>query len=150
MLKSFLPLSAAILFAFAPTLSQGNAPQDTATEAAPPAAEAATIPATATSPIKPTAESQAKAKSLYQMDCTMCHNDNGNGKTDVAKSMGLTISDFTDQKVMSQKQDGELFNIIRNGKDKMPPEVAGRANDTMVWNLVHYIRNMAKSSAPAQ
>ena len=84
------------------------------------------------------------------MDCTLCHNDNGDGKTDVAKSMALTIPDFTDQKVMSQKQDGELFNIIRGGKDKMPPEVAGRANDAMVWNLILYIRNMSKSSAPAK
>ena len=41
--------------------------------------------------------------------------------------------------------DGALFGIIRNGKDKMPPEAAGRANDTMVWNLIHYIRGMSKS-----
>ena len=38
-------------------------------------------------PVKPTPESQAKAKSLYQMDCAMCHGDNGNGKTDLATSM---------------------------------------------------------------
>ena len=33
---------------------------------------------------------------------------------------------------------------IRNGKDKMPPEAAGRANDATVWNLIIYIRNMSK------
>jgi mono/diheme cytochrome c family protein len=149
MLKSFLPLTAAILFALTPTLSKGNAPQDTSPEAEPAATEAPAVPATATNPIKPTAESRAKAKNLYQIDCTMCHNDNGDGKTDVAKGMSLTVPDFTDQKAMSQKQDGELFNIIRAGKGKMPPEVAGRANDNMVWNLVLYIRNMSKSSASA-
>ena len=149
MLKSFLPLSAVILFAFAPT-SQGSKPQETTPEATP--APATTPAATATNPVKPTAESQAKAKTLYQIDCTMCHGDNGDGKTDLTKSMSLTIPDFTDPKAMSGRMDGELFNIIRNGKDKMPPEASGRANDTMVWNLIHYIRGMSKgqSSAPAK
>ena len=79
----------------------------------------------------------------------MCHGDNGDGKSDIAKSMGLTIPDFTDPKTMTGKMDGDLFNTIRNGKDKMPPEAAGRANDTMVWNLIIYIRNMSKSQAGA-
>ncbi len=150
MLKSFLPLSAVILFAFASTPSQGSKPQETTPEAAP--ASTSGPAATATNPVKPTAESQAKAKNLYQIDCAMCHGDNGDGKTDIVKSMGLTIPDFTDPKTMTGKMDGDLFNTIRNGKDKMPPEAAGRANDTMVWNLILYIRNMSKlqASAPAK
>ena len=151
MLKSFLLLSAAILFVFSPTSSQGSKPQQTTPVAAP--EQAATTPsATAMNPVKPTAESQAKAKTLYQIDCSMCHGDNGNGKTDLAKSMGMSVPDFTDAKAMSAKMDGGLFIAIRNGKDKMPPEAAGRANDNLVWNLIHYIRNMSKlqPSAPAQ
>ena len=147
MLKSFLPLSAVILFAFAPVLSRASQSQETTPEATPPSASSPA--ATATNPVKPTAESQAKAKNLYQIDCTMCHGDNGDGKTDIAKSLGLTISDFTDPKVLAGTPDGQLFTIIRNGKDKMPPEAAGRANDTMVWNLIIYIRNMSKSQAGA-
>jgi mono/diheme cytochrome c family protein len=152
MLKSFLPLSAAILFAFTPMSSPGSKSQQSTPEVAPEQAPATTPAATATNPVKATAESQAKAKTLYQIDCSMCHGDNGDGKTDLAKSMGISISDFTDAKAMSAKMDGELFIVIRNGKDKMPPEAAGRANDSTVWNLIHYIRNMAKSqpSAPAQ
>ena len=153
MLKSFLLLSAAILFVLSPTMSQGSKPQQATPEAAPAQAPEATTPAaTATNPVKVTAESQAKAKTLYTMDCAMCHGDNGNGKTDLAKAMGVTVPDFTDAKAMGSKGDGELFSIIRNGKDKMPPEAAGRASDTVVWNLIHYIRNMSKSSgvAPAQ
>jgi mono/diheme cytochrome c family protein len=96
-------------------------------------------------PVKPTAESQAKAKSLYQIDCAMCHGDNGNGKTDLATSMQLTLDDWTDSKPLAGHSDGELFLIIRNGKDKMPPEEAGRASDEAVWNLVFYIRGFSKS-----
>lgn len=142
MLKSFLPLSAVILFALAPMLSQGNKPQETTPEAGTTTASGPS--STTTNPVKPTAESQAKAKNLYQIDCSMCHGDNGNGKTDVAKGMGLTIPDFTDSKTFDGKMDGDLFNTIRNGKDKMPPEAAGRANDAMVWNLIIYMRNMSK------
>lgn len=80
----------------------------------------------------------------------MCHGDNGNGQTDLAKSMGLNIVDFTNAQAMSAKTDGDLFDIIRNGKDKMPPESVGRANDTVVWNLIIYIRKMANSHPVAQ
>ncbi len=143
MLKSFLPLSAVILFAITPALSEGSKPQNDA-PTAPAAAAAAAQADTATNPVKPTAESQAKAKGLYQIDCALCHGDNGNGKTDVAKGMGLTLPDFTDPNTLAGTPDGQLFNIIRNGKDKMPPEAAGRANDDMTWNLIIYSRNMSK------
>ena len=141
MLKSFLLFSAAVLFAFIPSPAQGAKPQD-ATPAPAPAPESH---ANATNPVKPTADSQAKAKSLYSIDCSMCHGDKGNGQSDLAKSMGLTMTDFTDPKSLASMQDGQLFDIIRNGKDKMPPEAAGRANDAMVWNLILYIRGMSKS-----
>ena len=79
----------------------------------------------------------------------MCHGDNGDGKTDLAKSMGVVIPDFTDPKVWPAQSDGELFNIIRNGKgEKMPPEASGRASDALVWNLIIYIRGMSKSLEP--
>jgi mono/diheme cytochrome c family protein len=150
MLKSFLLLSAVILFAFTPTLSRASKSQDTTPEATP--GTTATPAATATNPVKPTTESQAKAKSLYQIDCALCHGDNGNGQTDVAKSLGVAMPDFTDQKVLTGVPDGQLFAIIRNGKDKMPPEAAGRAGDNTVWNLIIYLRGMSKpqSNAPAK
>ena len=80
----------------------------------------------------------------------MCHGDNGNGQTDLAKSMSLNMADFTNSKAMSTKTDGELFDIIRNGKDKMPPESSGRASDTVVWNLIVYIRKLAGSESAAK
>jgi len=101
-------------------------------------------------PVKPTPESQAKAKQIYTIDCAMCHGDNGNGKTDLAQSMSLSLADWTDPKSLQNHEDGELFSIIRNGKgDKMPPEAEGRAKDEVVWNLVVYIRNFSKGQSAA-
>jgi cytochrome c len=155
MLKSFLLFFAVALLAIACLPLQGRSSQQTTPAPAPAPAlapEPAVTPAPSAAvknPVKPTAESQAKAKNLYRMDCAMCHGDNGNGKTDIATSMELTIVDWTDPKTLAAKDDGQLFNIIRNGKDKMPPESSGRATDTEVWNLIIYIRTFSKSQPPA-
>lgn len=95
------------------------------------------------------ADQQAKAKQLYSIDCSMCHGDNGNGKTDLATSMGVAMPDFTDAKTLAGAKDGELFNQIRNGKGKMPGEEKGRASDMVVWNLVLYVRNFSAPQSAA-
>lgn len=156
MSKPFLLLFAVALLAIACLPLQGRSPQQTAPAPGPalnPPQTETPPPAAATrNPVKPTAESQAKARSIYQIDCAVCHGDNGNGKTDLAASMGLTLEDWTKPSTLAGNQDWELFNVIRNGKDKMPPESEGRATDTEVWNLVIYIRSFsapAPAAAPA-
>src|ERR1700677_5277142 len=131
MLKPFLLFPAVALFAIAlaptPMLASGATPQ-------------------ATNPVKPTAAGQERAKKLYAMDCALCHGDNGNGKTDLATRMNVTLTDWIDPKSLADKSDQELFNDIRKGKgDKMPPEDAGRAKDDDIWHLVLYIRAMSKN-----
>jgi len=147
MLKSTLLLFAVALVIVAPLASAGRAPQQTTPEASPAAPATATAPAK--NPVKPTAESLAKAKQLYGIDCAMCHNDNGNGKSDLANSMGLNLPDLTDPKTLETKTDGDLFTLFRNGKDKMPGEDPGRAKDNDVWNLVSYVRNLSTSQTAA-
>lgn len=155
MLKPLPLLFAGIALALvsaAVSAPRSNGQQTPSAETAPPAAAA---PAAATpanypkNPVKATADSQAKAKNLYQIDCAMCHGDAGNGKSDLATSMGLTLGDWTDPKALGDKPDGEIFNMIRNGKDKMPPEDPARAKDNDVWNLVLYIRSFSKPAAAA-
>jgi mono/diheme cytochrome c family protein len=151
MLKTFLLVSAVIFFviaiaftpwpAIAPALAAGHGTQD--------AAPAQSAPS-ATNPVRPTADSQARAKKMFVVDCAVCHGDNGNGKTDLAKDMDLTLQDWTDPKSLASKSDKELFEMIRNGKDKMPPEDASRAKDVDVWNLVIYIRGMSKGQGAAK
>ena len=144
MLKPFLKwclLSfAAVLFVIAaastptPTLAAGRMPQ--------------AAPADAAKPAQPSTE---KAKKLYAIDCAVCHGATGDGKTDLAKDMNLTMPDWTDPKSIAGKSDQQLFDIIRKGKDKMPAEDAGRAKDADVWGLVAYIHELSKAqpAAPA-
>jgi len=133
----------------APALPQTPSGTPTPAASAAPANGAVTMAENMTNPVKPTPASQAKAKEIYSIDCAMCHGDNGNGKTDLATSMDMTMPDFTDPKSLDGKMDGELFNVIRNGKDKMPNEAEGRASDHEVWNLIIYIRDFSKPQAAA-
>jgi mono/diheme cytochrome c family protein len=136
LLKPFLFLAAVVLFVVAPaphpSLAAGASPQDANAKSTPAARE--------------------RAKNVYAVDCAICHGDNGNGKTDLATSMQVTLTDWTDPKSLSGKSDIELFDVIRKGKgDKMPPEDAGRAKDDDIRALVAYIRNFSKGqpSVPA-
>jgi hypothetical protein len=79
----------------------------------------------------------------------MCHGDNGDGQTDLAKDMQLTLSNWTDPKTLAGKDDQELFKLIRNGKDKMPPEDGSRAKDDDIKGLIQYIRGFSKGQAAA-
>lgn len=97
-------------------------------------------------------EAIARGKKIYDIDCALCHNANGDGKSDLAKDMQLSLSDFTDPKTLSGKTDDQLFDLIRKGKDKMPGEDAARAKNDDVKSVIQYIRNLSKeqpASAPA-
>ncbi len=133
MLKPVLLVSAVALFAIAPLTSSTALAQE----------PAAKVPA------KVTADTQAKAKKLYAIDCALCHNASGDGKSDLAKDMQLSLLDWTDVKSLASAQDQDLFKTIRNGKGKMPAEDKGRATDEEVWNLIVYIRSLGKAQPAA-
>ncbi len=157
MLKFFLLLFAATLFTLAPACAFARAQQQAPPQAPAEAQPAAPAPATpsgpmapdAKNPVKPTPQVFAKAKALFNMDCAMCHGENGNGQTDVAKSMGLSLDNWTSAKTLAAKPDGLLFDTIRTGKGKMPPETASRADNAAVWGLILYIRSFSQSQPAA-
>ncbi len=93
-------------------------------------------------PVKPTAESLAKGKKMYAIDCAMCHGEKGDGKGDMASDI-KNVTDFTNPDSLKDRTDGELFYVIRNGKGDMPPE-GDRAKNDDIWNMVNYIRSFAK------
>ena len=94
-------------------------------------------------PVKPSPESIAQGKKKYAIDCAMCHGKTGDGKGDLATDMNLKIPDYRDPTALKDKTDGELFYIIQKGKGDMPAE-GDRAKKDDIWNLVNYIRSLAK------
>ena len=135
MLKSFLLFAAVVLLLVAAVSAPARPPQESNQPAA---------------GKKPSADALAKAKKVYELDCALCHGAAGDGKSDLAKDMSLSMQDWTDPKSLSGKSDQELFNAIRKGSGKMPPEDNARAKDDEVRGLVLYIRKFAKEGgAPA-
>jgi mono/diheme cytochrome c family protein len=110
----------------------------------PPATSIPADAATLVNPVTPTAESQARAKTMYGYDCAMCHGVNGNGKGELVGDLKLTeMKDFTDPATLKGMPDGELFYIIKNGKGKMPAE-GDRAKSDEIWNMVILVRSFSK------
>lgn len=132
MLKSFLLFAAVVLLVTAAASAPAGPPQESSS--APNAKSSGKI-----SP-----EAHAKAKKLYELDCALCHGSSGDGKTDLAKDMQLSLIDWTDPKALSGMSDQALFDAIRKGKGKMPPEDEGRAKNDDIRSLVAYIRKFAK------
>jgi cytochrome c5 len=126
MLKQFMLVSVMALVVFAPLAASAQA-------------------APGKNSAKSGSEAEAKAKKVYAMDCALCHGDSGDGKTDLAKDMQLTLIDWTDPKSLSDKQDQDLFKVIRDGKGKMPPEDKSRASDDEIQGIIKYIRTFSKN-----
>jgi cytochrome c len=144
MLKlTFLFFATATLVVVCLPIAGRNPQAASSASALAPAQSAAPAPTpSGKNPVKPTAESQARAKTLYRRDCAFCHGDSGDGKN----TMDVTLEDLTNPSTLAGKADSDLFATIRNGVgDKMPPEDAGRATDSDVWNLIIYIRSLSKN-----
>ncbi len=73
----------------------------------------------------------------------MCHGESGNGKGDLVGNMKLTLKDYTDPAALKDMTDGEIFYVIKNGKGLMPGE-GDRAKPEDIWNMVIYVRSLAK------
>ncbi len=144
-MKILLTVSLVFVVGFCAQAQQGKQPPKTP---APPY----TIPEEAVhqaNPVKATSESIAGGKRWYGYDCAMCHGKDGDGKGEVGADMKLNVSDFTDPATLKARTDGELFYIIKTGKGDMPPEGA-RLKANELWDLVNYIRSLAKKDPSAE
>ena len=97
-------------------------------------------------PVKSTPESIAEGKKIYGYDCAQCHGSTGDGKTDVGKE--LKVPDLSDPVLLKDRTDGELFYILKNGHGDMPLE-GDRAKPERLWDLVNYVRSLARKQPPA-
>ena len=85
------------------------------------------------------------AKTLYTTNCTPCHGAKGKGDCPAAASLNPKPADHTSSLVQSET-DGSLFWKISEGHTPMPQYKAA-FSETQRWELVNYIRTLAKSSS---
>lgn len=92
----------------------------------------------------------AEGKALYEGkgSCVLCHGTSGKGDGPAAHMhRPHAPRDFTDCGFQKEREDGELFWIIKNGSPGtgMVQLVPGMLSETEAWKLVAYIRTFCKA-----
>ena len=77
-------------------------------------------------------------------NCAICHGKKGDGKGVLASQYDPPPRNFSCAKTVDGVPDGQLFWIIRNGSPgtSMPPHQ--KLADAQIWQLVSYLRKLAK------
>lgn len=103
-------------------------------------------------PVGASAEAIAAGGRIYRgkagaTACVTCHGDKGDGKGKLAMHFEPPPRNFACAQILKDIPDGHLFWIIRNGSPgtAMPPISAiGSFTDQEIWQVVAYIRNLAR------
>ena len=83
-------------------------------------------------------------KTAQPVACAMCHGDQGNGKGFMGAALTPPPRNFTCGAMMKNIPDGQLFWIIKNGSPGTGMMSFAGLPDEQVWQLIHYIRSLAK------
>ena len=88
------------------------------------------------------ASSMLTGKALYTNYCTPCHGDKGKGDGVASAALSSKPADHTSASIQAET-DGSLFYKISEGRTPMP-QYKSALNETQRWELVNYIRTLAK------
>ena len=95
-------------------------------------------------PVMATPESIAAGKPLFTKTCAPCHGVNATGGS--GNDISPPSPDLTDAEWQHGGTDGEIFFNIKEG---IPPDLnmgpfGERLKDNDIWNIVNYLRSIAK------
>ncbi len=76
--------------------------------------------------------------------CAMCHGDKGNGQGFMGAALVPPPRNFTCGSMMKDIPDGQLFWIIKNGSPGTGMMSFAGLPDEQVWQLIAYVRSLAK------
>ena len=107
-------------------------------------AQANPAAAKVSNPVPVSPESIAAGKRVYTRYCAVCHGISGEGGS--GSDISAPAPDLTDKEWKHGSTDGEVFYVIKNG---VPPDLnmepwGDRIEDADIWNVVNYVRTLAK------
>jgi mono/diheme cytochrome c family protein len=96
-------------------------------------------------PVKATPESIDAGKTAYNKYCKFCHNEGGTGNGALAPK-DTHPPNLVDAKWDHGGTDGEIFDNIKNGigPDYNMVPFKDQLKDEEIWNVVNYVRSIAK------
>ena len=91
------------------------------------------------------AASIAAGEKSYVKYCVPCHGVRGHGDGPAGVALKPRPRDFTSSKNLKSENDGELFEVIKDGGaseklSAMMPAWGGTLNKTQIWQLVAFVR----------
>ena len=93
-------------------------------------------------PVPLTAASVAAGQQVYAQNCTACHGINAFGDGPEAASLNPAPADLHAPH-LDDHSDLQLFLWIRDGiKNTAMPSFQNKLSDTLIWNLVNFIRSL--------
>jgi len=91
-------------------------------------------------PVDSSQKSITAGQKLYTQRCASCHGPSGDGDGRAALELGIQAARLSES---GSESDGALFWKITNGKKPMPG-YGTRLSETDRWNLINYIRALAR------
>ncbi|GKS60145.1 hypothetical protein YTPLAS18_36720 [Nitrospira sp.] len=100
-------------------------------------------------PLPASSKAVQAGKTLFQqtatpLACMNCHGTAGDGRGAMGLAFQPPPRNFTCGQTMKGLPDGQLFWIIKNGSPGTGMMPFGNLSDDEVWQLIHYIRTLAK------
>ena len=93
-------------------------------------------------PVAVTESSLTAGQKIYLRRCVACHGKTGNGDGPDAADLGIHPAKLSDPAIVAET-DGALFWKITVGKKPMP-NYGSRLSPTDRWNVINYLRTLAK------
>lgn len=91
-------------------------------------------------PIPADSASVNRGRKEFQINCAVCHGPLGMGNGTVVKYGVFPPAIGAGSPAATQRSDGYIFGIIRNGRNTMPPY--NRIEEPDRWDIVNYIRSL--------
>jgi mono/diheme cytochrome c family protein len=96
-------------------------------------------------PLKPSADTIKKGKSLFSSNCAKCHGPGGKGDGPDSDPKE-PAADLTDEFRADLNPDGVLYYKIWNGHPPQMPAFKSKLTKNDVWTLVEYVKSLRKQS----
>lgn len=89
-------------------------------------------------PVAPTGASLSHGKTLFDINCAMCHGQTAAKPGPVGSKLKPPPPGL-DRELVKLRSDSHIFNAITNGFGRMPP-FKGKISPTERWDLINFLR----------